>query len=121
VLTSLDDAGLAEAGVPDGAVAQVVRLARLAREAGIDGVVASAQEISVIRERVVREGFLIVTPGIRPAGSVADDQKRVMTPARAIAAGADYIVVGRPITAAADPAAAADAIVAEMEATAAAG
>ncbi|HQR37456.1 MAG TPA: orotidine-5'-phosphate decarboxylase [Blastocatellia bacterium] len=121
VLTSLDDAGLEEAGVPGGAVAQVVRLARLAREAGIDGVVASAQEIRVIHSEVVRDGFLILTPGIRPAGADPGDQKRVMTPARAIAAGADYIVVGRPITAAADPAAAARAIVAEMESTAAAG
>lgn len=92
---------------------EVVRRARLAKQAGIDGVVASAHEIKPIRA-AVSGSFLLVTPGIRPAGSDKGDQKRVMTPSEAVAAGTDYIVVGRPILAAPDPAAAARAIVAEM-------
>jgi orotidine-5'-phosphate decarboxylase len=93
--------------------AEVVRRAKLAKEAGIDGVVASAHEIKPIRA-AVSGSFLLVTPGIRPAGADVGDQKRVMTPADAVAAGTDYIVVGRPILKAADPAAAARAIVADM-------
>ena len=114
VLTSMDNAALAETGVPATAAEQVARLAQLAKECAMDGVVASPLEIELIRRRVAAEDFVILTPGIRPAGSSRDDQKRVMTPARAIAAGADYIVVGRPIAAAADPVEAARAIAAEL-------
>jgi orotidine-5'-phosphate decarboxylase len=92
---------------------EVVRRARLSKQAGIDGVVASAHEIAPIRAAVTGS-FLLVTPGIRPAGADKGDQKRVMTPVEAVAAGTDYIVVGRPILAASDPAFAARAIVAEM-------
>ena len=86
----------------------------LAKEAGFDGVVASGEEARAIRVSAGPD-FIIVTPGIRPAGSAAGDQARIVTPASAIAAGADYLVVGRPITAAKDPRAAAEAIVREME------
>lgn len=113
VLTSLDDHALAETGVTDGARAQVLRLGKLAMEAGIDGLVCSAHEIAPLRD-TLGEAPLLVTPGIRPAGSQAGDQKRVMTPGEARQAGADWIVVGRPITQAADPAAAAAAIAAEL-------
>ena len=92
---------------------EVVRLARLCRECGLDGVVASAQELALIREAVGKE-LLIVTPGIRPVWSETGDQKRITTPAQAVAAGADYLVVGRPIVAAADPRAAALRITEEM-------
>ncbi len=115
VLTSIDDALLAETGVEGGVRAQVVRLARLARECGADGVVASPLEIEVIRSEVASEDFVVLTPGIRPAGDARGDQRRVMTPAEAVAAGADYIVVGRPIVAAADPRDAANSIVRETE------
>lgn len=116
VLTSHDEAALREIGVGSGIPDSVRRLALLARDAGIDGVVASPHEVPLIRE-ACGPGFLIVTPGIRPAGAAAFDQARAATPAVALAAGADYLVVGRPITEAADPAAAADAIVREMEAS----
>ncbi|MBM3307043.1 MAG: orotidine-5'-phosphate decarboxylase [Candidatus Eisenbacteria bacterium] len=95
-------------------VEQVTQLARLARDAGADGVVASAQEARAVRD-VTGSGFVIVTPGIRPAGAGRNDQRRVATPAEAVASGADYIVVGRPVLAADDPAAAARAIVEEMQ------
>jgi len=111
VLTSLDDRALAEAGVADGARAQVLRLGELAIRAGADGLVCSAHEVAPLRQ-LLGDGPVLVVPGIRPAGSAAGDQARVMTPAEAIAAGADYIVVGRPITQARDPAAAAAAIAA---------
>jgi orotidine-5'-phosphate decarboxylase len=91
----------------------VPRLARLAQQAGMDGVVASPQEVSLIRQACGRD-FAVVTPGVRPAEASVDDQKRVMTPGEALRAGADYLVIGRPISAAPDPAAAATAIIAEM-------
>src|SRR4030095_8573526 len=93
----------------------VPRLAMLAAAHGMDGVVASPQEISVIRTAVKQEGFIILTPGVRPAGAALFDQKRVTTPSAAVMAGADYIVVGRPILEASDPARAAQEIVDEME------
>jgi len=116
ILTSLASQDLEELGISGTAAEAVVRLARLAQSAGLDGVVASPREISAIRQ-ACGPGFLIVTPGIRPASAVTNDQARIATPASAIAAGADYLVVGRPITGAADPVAAADAIVAEMDGT----
>jgi orotidine-5'-phosphate decarboxylase len=114
VLTSLTRDDLKRLGVQSGVEHQVVRLARLAREASMDGVVASPLEIIRIRRECGR-GFLIVTPGVRLEGSEWDDQKRVLTPAEAVRTGADYIVVGKPIRDAKDPKAAAREIVAEME------
>jgi orotidine-5'-phosphate decarboxylase len=90
-----------------------VKRARLAKRAGLDGVVASPREIGAIR-RACGPDFLIVTPGVRPAGSDRNDQKRVLTPGEAVAAGADYLVVSRPVLAAADPIAAAEDIVSDM-------
>jgi orotidine-5'-phosphate decarboxylase len=113
ILTSHDAATLGEIGLAGGLDDAVLRLALLARESGTDGVVASPREVAAIRA-ACGPGFLIVTPGIRPSGAVAHDQARAATPAAALAAGADYIVVGRPITEAADPAAAAAAIVDEL-------
>jgi orotidine-5'-phosphate decarboxylase len=113
VLTSLEDADLKQLGVAATAGEQVLRLARLAKKAGLDGVVASPREIGAVRRACGRE-FLIVTPGVRPAGADRQDQKRVLTPSAAIAAGADYVVVSRPVLAAEDPAAAARAIATEM-------
>lgn len=115
VLTSLDDADLAQIGAQGPVHELVVRRARLAIDAGCAGVVASPHEIAAIRA-IAPAGFLIVTPGVRPAGAAAADQKRVMTPGEARRAGADLIVVGRPLRDAADPAAAARAIVAELAA-----
>ncbi|MEW6272331.1 MAG: orotidine-5'-phosphate decarboxylase [Thermodesulfobacteriota bacterium] len=114
VLTSLSRDDLKRVGVQSGVESQVVRLARLAREAKMDGVVASPHEIARIR-RECGPGFLIVTPGVRPKEAGWDDQKRVMTPGEAIRAGADHIVVARPILQAKDPVRAARDIVAEME------
>jgi orotidine-5'-phosphate decarboxylase len=113
VLTSLGKGDLRRVGVADEVEHQVVRLARLAKRAGVDGVVASPLEISHIR-RACGRGFLIVTPGVRPASQGHDDQKRVMTPGDAMKAGADYLVVGRPIHHAHDPLAVAREIVADM-------
>ena len=118
VLTSIDEADLRATGVPGKALDQVLRLADLAVECGLRGLVCSPLEIAPLRQRFGREVTLVV-PGIRPA-SVADDQKRTMTPAEAIAAGADFLVIGRPITAAADPRAAALSIGAEIAAAKAA-
>jgi orotidine-5'-phosphate decarboxylase len=113
VLTSLDEAALAEVGTTRPVIDQVVDLALLAQRAGLDGVVASPLEIQAIREACGRD-FAIVTPGIRPAGQAGkDDQARTLTPAEAVAAGATYLVIGRPVTAAADPRGAAAAIAAE--------
>ncbi len=105
VLTSLSDDDLAELGVRDPAREQVLRLARLCDAAGLGGVVCSPAEVALLREKMP-QGFLLVTPGIRRPGDASGDQKRVMGPGEAIAAGADYLVVGRPITGAADPQAA---------------
>lgn len=114
VLTSLDDQALAEIGATRRVMDQVVHLARLAQDAGLDGVVASPQEIAAIRAACGTE-FAIVTPGIRSAAQAGhDDQARTLTAAEALRAGASYLVVGRPITAAPDPRAAADAIGAEL-------
>lgn len=113
VLTSLDDADLAQIGAPGPVAALVRRRAALAIAAGCHGVVASPHEVAAIRE-IAPPGFLVVTPGVRPAGSAAGDQKRVMTPREARAAGADLVVVGRPLRDAPDPAAAARAVVAEL-------
>jgi orotidine-5'-phosphate decarboxylase len=113
VLTSYDDADLTEAGYQHGVRDLVELRAHQAKDIGVDGLVCSSEEAAHLRG-IVGDSLVLVTPGIRPAGSAAGDQKRIMTPARAIAAGADYLVVGRPVTEAADPKAAADAIVDEI-------
>lgn len=113
ILTSSDQATLTEIGIDRPVDEMVVRLARLAQESGFDGVVASPREAAMIRS-VCGEGFAIVTPGVRPAFAAQDDQKRIMTPADAIAAGATALVVGRPISAAADPLGAAGQILTEI-------
>ncbi|HYO99871.1 MAG TPA: orotidine-5'-phosphate decarboxylase [Pyrinomonadaceae bacterium] len=115
VLTSANAGVLAETGVAGDLEAQVKRLAELAASSGMDGVVASPHEIALVRSVVAREDFLVVTPGVRPAAASHDDQKRVMTPAEAVRAGADYIVVGRAILNAPDPVRAVREIVSEME------
>jgi orotidine-5'-phosphate decarboxylase len=115
VLTSLDDADLQQVGVAGRVLDHVLRLAALAREAGCGGIVASPHEVRELR-RELGDGFAIVTPGVRPAGSAAGDQARVLTPAQAIAAGATYLVIGRPITEAPDPGQTARAILNEMAA-----
>lgn len=111
ILTSLSDDDLFELGLPPAREA-VPTLAALAHEAGCDGIVCAPQDLIRVRE-VVPKPFLVVTPGVRPAGASADDQARAMTPRQAIDGGADYLVVGRPVTRAADPRAAAEAIVQE--------
>ena len=113
VLTSMDDAALDSIGVEADAATQVERLALLAKEAGMDGVVCSPQETEAIRQGMGSD-FAIVTPGVRPAGSKVGDQMRVATPASALKAGASYLVIGRPVTEAANPLAAFEAIVEEM-------
>src|SRR5690349_23572287 len=115
VLTSIDQTVLSQIGVTSTPSESVLRLVKLAEASGVDGVVASPQEIETIRRAVSRAEFLVVTPGIRPASNEAGDQKRVATPSAAIAAGASYLVVGRPITGAPDPFTAANEIVADME------
>jgi orotidine-5'-phosphate decarboxylase len=117
ILTSMDKKAVREVGISGAPKTRVVKLAKLAQEAGVDGVVASVQEAKAIRKACGRE-FLIVTPGVRPKGSdgagKSDDQARTATPREAMKAGADFIVVGRPILAAADPRAAAQEIVDEI-------
>lgn len=114
VLTSMNDDDLQQVGVAGRVLDQALGLAALARAAGFGGVVSSPREARQLRKSL-GEGFAIVTPGVRPAGADLNDQQRVATPGQAIAAGASHIVVGRPITHAADPAKAAAAIIAEME------
>jgi len=113
ILTSLDEDDLKAVGLSTPVTEQVVRMARLARQSGLDGVVCSPFEIAAIR-KACGPDFTLVVPGIRPAGSATHDQKRVMTPAQAIALGADYLVIGRAITGASDPGRAARDIAAEM-------
>ncbi|NOZ41866.1 MAG: orotidine-5'-phosphate decarboxylase [Alphaproteobacteria bacterium] len=113
ILTSMDESDLEAVGLSTPLEPQVVRMARLAQQSGLDGVVCSPSEITAIRKACGRD-FTLVVPGIRPAGSSADDQKRVMTPAQAIALGADYLVIGRPITTADDPVKAAADIATEI-------
>ena len=113
VLTSLSDSELGSVGQETPVAAQVERLAALARESGLDGVVCSPHEIAAVRA-LAGPDFTIMVPGIRPASSQLGDQKRVMTPAQAMAAGADYLVIGRPITQEKDPGAAAKKIAAEL-------
>ena len=115
VLTSYDDADLSDACYRFGVVETVRRRAEQAQELGVDGLVASAAEAAMLRE-TVGQGMVLVTPGVRPAGAALGGQKRVATPAEAIRDGADYLVVGRPVTEAADPRAAAEAIVTEISA-----
>jgi orotidine-5'-phosphate decarboxylase len=115
VLTSLEDSDLSMLGIRGDVLDQVLRLAAMALSNGCGGVVASAHEAEALREEFGRD-FVIVTPGVRPAGAGTNDQARVVTPSEAIAAGASYIVVGRPITEAADPAAEARAILGQIAA-----
>jgi len=115
VLTSLAEADLEQIGFHGSAESNATRLARLAQSSGLRGVVASPLEIEAIRE-ACGPGFVILTPGIRPAGSEAGDQRRTLSPGQAVRAGADYIVVGRPITSAADPRSAASRVIEEMSA-----
>jgi orotidine-5'-phosphate decarboxylase len=117
VLTSYNDADLAAAGYDFTVPELVAERAAQAHDIGVDGLVCSGEEAGKLRS-IVGSGMVLVTPGIRPAGADAGDQKRVMTPARAIAAGADHLVVGRPILEASDPKSAAAAIVAEIAAAA---
>jgi len=115
ILTSSTEETLRGVGIDHPVREMVPRLAKLAKDAGFDGVVASPQEVELIRAECGRD-FVIVTPGVRPAFAALDDQKRVTTPAEAISAGATYLVIGRPISAAADPVQAAGLILAEIDA-----
>lgn len=117
VLTSLDEPTLERLGMPGNAQQRALDWAAMSREAGADGVVCSPRELTALRQRLGAE-FILLAPGIRPVGSAVGDQKRVATPAAALADGADFIVVGRPITGAADPVAAAAALVDEVLASA---
>ncbi len=102
VLTSLEQADLHEIGIHDSPENTVLRLAQLTQNSGLDGVVCSAQEIALLRKKISPD-FKLITPGIRPAGSAQNDQKRILTPVEALQAGSDYLVIGRPITEASDP------------------
>ena len=115
LLTSVNARVLAEIGVVNNPERQVAALAQLAAASGLDGVVASPLEVAAIRAAVTKEGFLIVTPGVRPSGTTANDQKRLMTPAQASCADSDYLVVGRPIIEAPDPVHAAREILREIQ------
>jgi orotidine-5'-phosphate decarboxylase len=115
VLTSSTAETLKEVGIAAEAREQVLKLAQLASECGLDGVVASPQETVLIRENIANRDFLIVTPGVRPEFATNDDQKRVMTPAQAVSAGSDHLVIGRPVLKADDPIAAVRKIIREME------
>ncbi len=115
VLTSSDGNALSETGIETPVEEQVVRLTKLASDSGLDGVVASANEVTAIRAAVTDPNFLIITPGIRPMDATIDDQKRVMTFGGAIAGGSDYAVVGRPITQSKDMSAAVASLIAEVE------
>ena len=115
VLTSLEQDDLKELGLTLPSEHLALRLARLSQAAGLDGVVCSAREAAALK-RALGQDFILVTPGIRPAGAAAGDQRRVMTPRDAVAAGADYLVVGRPVSRAADPAAAARLLAAQIDA-----
>ena len=114
ILTSSTEETLRRVGIDRPIQVMVPKLARLAKDAGMDGVVASPKEVGLIRD-ACGDGFLIVTPGVRPTFASQDDQKRVTTPGDALRSGADYLVIGRPISAAADPALAADMILQEMQ------
>ena len=115
ILTSHDQASLSEIGLEAEIKDQVKRLAQLASASKIDGVVASPHEIKSLRMVITDPDFVILTPGVRPSGAALNDQKRVMTPGEAVAAGADYLVIGRPITGADDPAEATQKIIKEIE------
>lgn len=117
VLTSANQATLSEIGFSESPEDLVRHFALLAQSSGMDGVVASPNEVGIIREAITNPSFIVVTPGVRPAGATSGDQKRVMTPREAILAGADYLVVGRPILSAPDPVNAARQIVEEMQIT----
>lgn len=112
VLTSMEQADLADLGLDIDPRQQVLRLAALAERAGLDGLVCSAQEATALKAQ--SPGLQLVTPGIRPSGSAADDQRRILTPAQAMAAGSDFLVIGRPISQAADPAGALAQVLAEL-------
>ncbi len=114
ILTSLDKGQMEEIGLSASVNEEVLSLAQMAKGAGLDGVIASPQEIDILRRSLGRD-FLIVTPGIRPAGPLGDDQRRTMQAQEAVLAGADYLVVGRPITQAPDPAAAAAKMIQEIK------
>jgi orotidine-5'-phosphate decarboxylase len=113
VLTSATDDSLRETGIDSDVPSHVLRLAELGQDSGIDGLITSPREVGMLRERFAQR-FLLVTPGVRPTWAAADDQKRFMTPREAIKNGADYLVIGRPITAAEDPRAAVERIVEEL-------
>ncbi len=115
VLTSSDATMLAETGIAAKIETQVAALAKLAHDSGMNGVVASPHEVAIVRAQIPAKDFVIVTPGVRPASVSNDDQRRVMTPAEAVRAGADYLVVGRAILKAKEPSRAAELIVAEMQ------
>ena len=117
VMTSYDDADLVEAGYALGVRDLVERRARQAHAIGVDGLILSPEEVSAMRA-LLGPDITLITPGIRPSGSAAGDQKRIMTPANAIEAGADYLVIGRPVTQADDPKASAEAIIAEIRSVA---